>query len=150
MDGSAKPDKLTLKKFGFLDVNNSLANTVAAIQNAPGPSKSALLKDGITSLVEDVISKENNKLRREFKADLNTVKNDICVKAQLYADKIDSELRGALANLDSMMMQLIQVVCTLTRPLHQSNPSFTIASGSAAPLLITTPVTNSDEPNMKR
>lgn len=31
LDGSAKPDDETLKRFGFLDVNITLANIVAAL-----------------------------------------------------------------------------------------------------------------------
>ena len=34
MTGTMKPSKKTLKRYGFMDVNVALANTVEALQNA--------------------------------------------------------------------------------------------------------------------
>lgn len=136
LEGSVKPDEQTLKKLGFTDVNSALVNTVEALQNAPGPSERPLTKRDITTLVEDVITKENSKLRQEFKEDLTAVKNEICSEAQTYADKIDHELRGALANLEQIMAQSVQVVRSLSRPLLQApqTPASNSPSPSAAAL----------------
>jgi hypothetical protein len=63
LDGSARPDDATLKKLGFSDINNALADTIEALKNAPGPSQPPLTKADIAILVEDVVTKENTKLR---------------------------------------------------------------------------------------
>ena len=38
LDGNARPDDATLKKLGFLDINNAFADTIEALKNAPGPT----------------------------------------------------------------------------------------------------------------
>jgi hypothetical protein len=48
MDSANVPSKDTLRKFGFLDVNTALANTVQAIQNAQGPIASSSGKKDVT------------------------------------------------------------------------------------------------------
>ena len=116
LDGSAKPDNETLRKYGFLDVNNAIANTVEALQNAPGPNKKQLTKEDITTLVKDVVSEENGKLRSEFQADMTTLKTTISSEAQIYADRINFELRNALTNLEQVLVQSMQVVKNLARP----------------------------------
>jgi hypothetical protein len=95
LDGSSKPDEVTLKKLGFTDVNNALANTIEALKNATGPSQTPINKSDIVTLVKDVVTKENNKFRTEFKTDMTTLRTE----AQSYADKINFDLRSALTNL---------------------------------------------------
>jgi hypothetical protein len=123
LDGSAKPDNETLHKYGFLDINNAIANIVEALQNAPGPSKKQLTKEDITTLVKDVVSEENGKLRSEFQADMSTLKTTISSEAQIYADRINFELRNALTNLEQVLVQSMQVVKTLARPALEENSS---------------------------
>jgi hypothetical protein len=116
LDGSAKPDNETLRQYGFMDVNNAIANTVEALQNAPGLNKKQLTKEDITTLVKDVVSEENGKLRTEFQADMTTLKTTISSEAQNYADRINFELRCALTNLEQVLVQSMQVVKNLARP----------------------------------
>jgi hypothetical protein len=99
-----------------MDVNNAIANTVEALQNAPGLNKKQLTKDDITTLVKDVVSEENGKLRSEFQADMTTLKTTISSEAQNYADRINFELRSALTNLEQVLVQSMQVVKNLARP----------------------------------
>ena len=63
LDGSARPDDATLKKLGFTNVNNALADTIEALKNAPSPSQPPLNKTDIATLVKDVVLKESYKLR---------------------------------------------------------------------------------------
>ena len=99
-----------------MDVNTALAGTVAALQNAPEPSKPTLSKEEISTIVVDAVSKENQKLRVEFKSDMSTLKQELIVEAKSYADNIDVELRSALNNLEQVLGQSILVVQKLTRP----------------------------------
>ena len=116
LNGSAKPDDATLKKLGFTDVNNALADTIEALKNAPGPSQPPLNKSDIATLVKDVVSKENDKLRTEFKTDLTLLRTDLSTEAKIYADQINLDLRGALTNLEQVLGQSMQVVKNLVRP----------------------------------
>ncbi len=116
LNGSAKPDDATLKKLGFTDVNNALADTIEALKNAPGPSQPPLNKSDIANLVKDVVSKENDKLRTEFKTDLTLLRADLSTEAKSYADQINFDLRSALTNLEQVLGQSMQVVKNLVRP----------------------------------
>ena len=116
LDGSAKPDDSTLKKLGFSDVNNALADTIEALKNVPGPSHLPLNKSDIATLVKDVVSKENDKLRTEFKTDLTLLRTDLSTEAKSYADQINFDLRSALTNLEHVLGQSMQVVKNLVRP----------------------------------
>ena len=116
LDGSAKPDDATLKKLGFTDVNNALADTIEALKNAPGPSQHPLNKSDIATLVKDVVSKENDKLRTEFKSDLTLLRTNLSTEAKSYADQINFDLRSALTNLEQVLGQSMQVVKNLVRP----------------------------------
>lgn len=116
LDGSARPDEDTLKKLGFSDVNNALADTIEALKNAPGPSQPPINKTDIATLVKDVVSQENNKLRTEFKADMTLLRTDMSTEAKSYADQINFELRSALTNLEQVLGQSMQVVKNLVRP----------------------------------
>ena len=116
LDGSAKPDDATLKKLGFTDVHNALADTIESLKNAPGPSQLHLNKTDIVILVKDVVSKENDKLRTEFKTDLTLLRIDLSKEAKCYADQINFDLRSALTNLEQVLGQSMQVVKNLGRP----------------------------------
>ena len=116
LDGSAKPDDATLKKLGFTDVHNALADTIEALKNAPGPSQLHLNKTDIVILVKDVVSKENDKLRTEFKTDLTILRTHLSKEAKCYADQINFDLRSALTNLEQVLGQSMQVVKNLGRP----------------------------------
>lgn len=100
LDGSARSDDATLKKLGFSDVHTATANTVEALQNAPGAAQKVLTKKDTTAIVEEVVTKENNKLRIEFKADMTTLHTDMHAEAKDYADQKHFELQTVLTNLE--------------------------------------------------
>jgi hypothetical protein len=113
-----------LKKLGFTDVNNALADTIEVLKNAHGPSQLPLNKTDIATLFQDVVSKENNKLRTEFQTDMSTLRTDMCTEAQSYADQINFKLRSALTNLEQVLGQSMQVVKNLVRTsLPSPDPS---------------------------
>ena len=70
LDRNALPNDATLKKLKFTDVNNALANTIEALKNYLGPSQPPLNKTDIITLVQDVISNDNNNLITEFQTDM--------------------------------------------------------------------------------
>lgn len=120
LDGSARPSEEKLKELGFLDINNALAGTVAALQNtaetAAASKEKPISRKELTSLVGDVVSKENSKLRVEFKSDMTALKEELIVEAHSYVDHIDAELRVALSNLEAILSHSTQVVSKLVRP----------------------------------
>ena len=104
-----------MKKLGFMDVNNALADTIEALKNAPGPNHPPLNKFHIATPVKDVVSNENDKLRTELKTDLTLLRTDLSTDAKSYADQINFDLRSAFTNLEQVLGQSMQVVKNLVR-----------------------------------
>jgi hypothetical protein len=93
LDGSVGPLEETLKVLGFQDVNVALANTVEALENATvAPKKSGVAKDKITALMKDAITESNKTLKRELRADMKTLKDDILAESHLYTDIMTQDL----------------------------------------------------------
>jgi len=117
LDGSAKPMDKSLQKWGFLDIITALAETTEAIQNPTSSSapKQSFNKEELSTLVEEVVAKENSKLCIEFQSNMSQMKDELQNEAKSYANKIDHELRGALTNLESILCQSMQVVKNLAR-----------------------------------
>jgi len=69
LDGTTKPNDETLQKWGVLDINTALAKTIEAIQNTASTCalKQSLNREELSALVEEVVAKENSKLRIKFK-----------------------------------------------------------------------------------
>jgi hypothetical protein len=91
---------------GFQDVNAALANTVVVLENATMPPKrSEVAKDEITALMKEAISEGNQTLKRELRADMATLKDDILVESHLYIDIMTQDLRtkidGQFDNIDN-------------------------------------------------
>lgn len=115
LDSNARPDDTTLKTLGFTDVNNALADSIKAMKNAPGPSQPPLNKNNIATLVKGVISKKNNKLRTEFKANMTLFRTNMHTEVQSYADQINFKLHSVLTNLEQMLGQSMHVVKNLVQ-----------------------------------
>ena len=116
LDGIAKTDDATLKKLGFTDVNNALADIIESMKNTPGPSHPPLNKSNIATLIKDIVSKENDKLRTDFKTDLTSLRTDLSTEAKSYADQINFDLQSALTNIEQVLGQSMQVMKNLVRP----------------------------------
>jgi hypothetical protein len=91
---------------GFHDLNDVLANTVVAMENATAaPKRSGMPKEELTSLVKDAIGEGNQNLKREIKADMQTLKDDILAESHTYTDIMTQDLRakinGQFDNIDS-------------------------------------------------
>jgi hypothetical protein len=89
LDESAAPSEKTLKDLGFHDVNVVLANTIEELENATAaPNKSGVAKDEITALMKDAITEGNQTLKRELRADMETLKEDIMAESHMYMDNM--------------------------------------------------------------
>ena len=76
LEGSEKPSKELLAKFGFEDTNMRLINTIEAIQNQTNGEARAT-KEGVFTVMKEVIQEGNKKLKIEFHKDMKELKNDI-------------------------------------------------------------------------
>ena len=73
-----------------------MANTLAAIQNAP-PSKDALGKEEIIAIVGDAVTKGNRKLKTEIQGEMKTMKNAIIKETSEYALTLNESLQAVVA-----------------------------------------------------
>jgi hypothetical protein len=102
---------------GFQDANAALANIVVALENATAPPKrSEVAKDEITALMKEAISEGNQTLKRELRADMATLKDDILAKSYLYADIMTQDLRttidGQFDNIDNQFKAMMESLST--------------------------------------
>jgi hypothetical protein len=106
LDRSAAPSAATLQELGFHDMNAALANSVVAMENTiAAPKKSGVPKEELTSLVKDAIAESNQNLKREIKAYMQTLKEDILAESHTYTDIMTQDMRakidGQFDNMDS-------------------------------------------------
>jgi hypothetical protein len=122
LDGSATPPAATLQELGFQDLNTALANTVVAMENATtAPKRSSVPKEELTSLVKDAIAEGNQNLKREIKADMQTLREDILAKSHTYTDIMTQDMRakidGQLDNIDNQFKAMMESLSTTRRLL---------------------------------
>jgi hypothetical protein len=60
------------------------------------PKKNGMPKEEITSLVKDAIIERNQTLKKEFKADMQTLREDILVESHTYTDIMTQDLRSKI------------------------------------------------------
>jgi hypothetical protein len=97
MDGANVPSEDTLRKFGFLDVNTALANTVQAIQNAQGPiasssGKKDVTREELTAFVKEKISEEHQQLKITLTGEVRDMQEATLAAAREYTDRVTSDL----------------------------------------------------------
>jgi hypothetical protein len=94
LNGTATPSEKSLKEMGFNDVNTALAHTVEAMENATAaPKRKGVAKEEISSLLKDAITEGNQTLKRELKADMLTMREDILAKSHIYTDIMTQDLQ---------------------------------------------------------
>jgi hypothetical protein len=96
MDGASAPEEEKLWKFGFLDVNTTLANTVQAIQNAQGPiastSKRDTTQEDIAAIVKEMLSEEQQQLKLELIGEMHALCEETLTAAKAYTDSATEDL----------------------------------------------------------
>jgi small-conductance mechanosensitive channel len=89
------------------------------------PKKNGMPKEEITSLVKDAIIERNQTLKKEFKADMQTLREDILVESHTYTDIMTQDLRlkidGQSNNIDNQFKALMESLST-TRKLLNDTP----------------------------
>ena len=101
LDKALKPSEKTLKKFGFMDVNAALANTVEAVKKAPQNSKT---ESDIATLVANEGSKKTKGLKEEILKDV-----------QEYTDKTTEVLRDSLTQLEKALEGSMVAIKNMSR-----------------------------------
>jgi hypothetical protein len=125
LDGSAAPSAATLQELGFQDLNAALANTIAAMENATlAPKRSGVPKEEITALVKDAIAEGNQNLKREIKANIQTLKEDILAESHTYTDIMTHDMRaridGQFENMDSQFKALMESLSSARKLLNDT------------------------------
>ena len=129
LEGSEKPPKDLLVKFGFDDTNTCLVNTIEAIQNQTQGEASAT-KGDVFTIMKEAIEEGNKKLKIELHKDMKDLKDDIVKEAHIYVDEINEKLKK----------QMMDIQGTLTLALTGMQQ----ITGAASPTL-----TLKDRPNME-
>ena len=102
LEGSEKPSKELLAKFGFEDTNTCLINTIEAIQNQTNGEASAT-KEDVFTMMKEAIEEGNKKLKLELHKDMKELKNDIVKEAHIYADEINEKLKKQMMDIQSTL-----------------------------------------------
>jgi Zn-dependent M16 (insulinase) family peptidase len=89
------------------------------------PKRSGVSKEELTSLVKDAIAEGNQNLKREIKADMQTLREDILAESHTYTDIMTQDLRtkidGQFDNIDNQFKALMESLST-TRKLLNDTP----------------------------
>jgi len=127
LDGSNAQDEETLKKYGFLDVNTTLAGAVVALKNAlgTGTSRNEVTREKINTLVTKAVTKGNQQLKKELTVDMKEMKETIIGETHTYTDTMTHELKLRIdEKFENMMNVMANTRKMLTEPRsHPSLPS---------------------------
>ena len=97
LDGLATPSEAHLKEFSFTDINNTLAEMVEALRNAPNSkTTNQVTKAEIATMVEEAIKERNKTLKCELLTDMQEIKDNIIKEVNNYTRTITNELKGKL------------------------------------------------------
>jgi hypothetical protein len=132
MDGANVPSKDTLRKFGFLDVNTALANTVQAIQNAQGPLASSSGKkdvtcEELTAFVKEMINEEHQQLKITLTGEVRDMQVAILAAAREYTDRVTNDLGDRIS---LQFEELISNIKTTQQMLKGPNQRLALSNSS--------------------
>ena len=102
LEGSEKPSKKMLAKFGFDDTNTCLVNTIEAIQNQTQGETSATKSD-VFSIMKEAIEEGNKKLKIKLNKEMKVLKEDIVKEAHIYADNINDILKNQMVDIQTTL-----------------------------------------------
>ena len=107
LDRLAAPSEVQLKEFGFTDINNTLAETVEALRNAPNSKTNQVTKAEIATMVQEAVKEGNKSLKCEILTDMQEIKDNIIEEAKNYAKTITNELKGKLDQKLKLLMDAV-------------------------------------------
>jgi hypothetical protein len=120
IDGTSAPNENTLKEFGFLDVNTTIANAVVTLANAPAEKpQDTVSRKELEHYVKDAMAESSHRdltqlkqdireeVREDIREELQDFKHDIVSAAQAYTDSLTEKLKLELdSQFEIMMMTL--------------------------------------------
>jgi hypothetical protein len=127
LEGEFPPCEANLQKWGFLDINTVLVNTVVTLQNQ-APAKPSITKKDIESIVEEAVEKGNKKLEKKMQQEMHILKKNIVGEAHAYTEKMHGNLKQKIFDIQETLilalarMQQITGQQALPRPSELSNP----------------------------
>jgi phosphoenolpyruvate carboxylase len=134
--GALPPTEEQRKEFGFCDINSALVNTMEAIQNAPNKQK---MKTKVENEdINDLKLVLKTELKRELKEELTTdlkealanQREDIIIAANIYAQRLNSNLQEVVRKQMAEFSKIISMILTgedeetgpLALPSSSNNP----------------------------
>jgi hypothetical protein len=102
LEGVAPPSQEEIKKFRFCDNNQTLVDTLEAVQNAP-PSSSSVTKDDIIAIVEGAVENGNKRLKKEMHKEMDTLKEIVVEQANSYAEQLTDNLKMELEDVKNAL-----------------------------------------------
>ena len=100
LEGSEKPSKELLFKFGFKDTNTCFVNTIKAIQN-PKQGEERTTKGDVFIIMKEATEEGNKKLKLELHKDMKELK--IVREIHIYADEINEKLKKQIIDIQSTL-----------------------------------------------
>jgi hypothetical protein len=102
LEGVAPPSQEEIKKFRFCDNNQTLVDTLEAVQNAP-PSSSSVTKDDIIAIVEGAVENGNKRLKKEMHKEMDSLKETVVEQANSYAEQLTDNLKMELEDVKNAL-----------------------------------------------
>jgi hypothetical protein len=133
LDGSNAPDETLLKEFGFLDVNNAIANAVVMLTNTPtAKGKEVVTRGDLETFVKDALAdnKSSNlalmkqeiraEVRKDIRGELQDFKQEIVTTTQTYTDSLTEKLK---LELDSQFETMMRTLNNTRKMLNGDTPT---------------------------
>ena len=126
LDGTATSTEEVLCEWGFHDLNTTLASRVEALENAITAAlrQRTATKGEISTLVKDAIAAGAQTLKQEFKADMQTMREDILAESHTYTDIVTQDLRsgieGQFDTIDNQFKALMESLANTRKMLHDT------------------------------
>ena len=117
LTGSLKPDKETLKRYGFLDMNAALVEMVEALQNTPVTHKPSQVE------IRETVAWEVQKLEGKLTSEMQTMRHEIVGEARDYTDRIIEELKSTMSTLKIALSSSMKVLQKMKKPAITNSSS---------------------------
>jgi hypothetical protein len=133
LDGTNAPDKTLLKEFGFLDVNNAIANAVVTLTNTPtAKEKEVVIRGELETFVKDAQADSTSsnliqmkqeiraEVREDIRGELQDFKQEILIATQTYTDNLIGKLK---LELDSKFETMMSTLNNTRKMLNGDTPT---------------------------
>jgi hypothetical protein len=123
LEGTTPPSEDTLRKYGYLDTNTALVNTVETLKNQ-APAHSSITKEDIEiivgNIVEEAVEKGGKKLKedlqKERKEEMIAFEATIVKAANTYATNLHEDVKKQIRDIQTNLSLALKGLQQLTRP----------------------------------